>query len=289
MDEFRALKDSKAEESGLSEYKTTSRTSVLRSLTRLVIGGVLLGANELLDNLDKWETLAPATRPVDDITDDEAGEIITLPAQSETNVDLARYTLIGLVFDTQDRLQSGVRSLNKVANFMSGLASPIIKPFYGSRLAAPLRRRHDRLVLRGQQEVDRWIETGRTEDARSRSLAQNALYGSVDQSINYLTANDEIQELIQSQSVSLAGEVIEEVRERTVSADNFIEGVIRSMFRRPPRSELPEPPPEVKEQAVPFRQNSRSKSSANDSDLSSIRKQTRTLCWFFQPADCLRD
>jgi hypothetical protein len=117
-----------------------------------------------------------------------------------------------------------------------------------------LRRRYDGLVLRGQKEVDRWVETGRTEDARSRSLAQSALDGSVDQSITFLTENEGVQELIQSQGVSLASEVVEEVRERAVSADNFFEGVIRAMFRRQPRSALPDPPPEVKEQAVPFRQ-----------------------------------
>jgi hypothetical protein len=263
MDDHRPAnpEDAKSDEFRPIKHKRASRASVFRSLTRLVIGGVLLGVDELLDNLEEWETMAPNTDaqgPAEKSAPEAVGsppaEIITIPEESETSADLARYALIGLAFDAQDRLQSGVRSMNKAANILSRLATPIAKPFKNSRVTAPLRRRYDRLVLRGQQEVDRWVETGRTEDAHSRSLAQSAVNGSVDQSINFLTANEGVQELIQSQSVSLAGEVVEEVRERAVSADDFFEGVIRAMFRRPRRSELPEPPPEVKKQAVPFRQ-----------------------------------
>jgi dihydroneopterin aldolase len=76
-----------------------------------------------------------------------------------------------------------------------------------------------------------------------------ALTERVDKAIDYLTANEEVQELVQSQSAGLIDEVIEEARERTVSADNFLEAVVRSVLRRPPRWELPEPPQEVKQQA----------------------------------------
>jgi dihydroneopterin aldolase len=80
-------------------------------------------------------------------------------------------------------------------------------------------------------------------------VAGAALTERVDKAIDYLTANEEVQELVQSQSAGLIDEVIEEARERTVSADNFLEAVVRSVLRRPPRWELPEPPQEVKQQA----------------------------------------
>ena len=108
--------------------------------------------------------------------------------------------------------------------------------------------------MRGQREVDRWVEIGRTEDINSRDLTQTALSGTLDSSLSYMATNEDVQELIQSQSVSLAGEIIEEIRERTVSADNFLEAVYRTALRRPSRSELPEPPAVVKEQAIPSRQ-----------------------------------
>ena len=57
--------------------------------------------------------------------------------------------------------------------------------------------------------------------------------------------------MVQTQSIGLAEEVVEEVRERTVSADNFVEGVVRAVLRRPSRSELPYPPEELRLRAIP--------------------------------------
>jgi len=68
--------------------------------------------------------------------------------------------------------------------------------------------------------------------------------------INYLNENPEsVQDLLTGQSTGLATELVEEVRERTVSADNVFEMIARSILRRTPREELPEPPPEVQRRA----------------------------------------
>ena len=68
--------------------------------------------------------------------------------------------------------------------------------------------------------------------------------------INYLNENPEsVQDLLTGQSTGLATELMEEVRERTVSADNVFEMIARSILRRTPREELPEPPPEVQRRA----------------------------------------
>jgi len=50
--------------------------------------------------------------------------------------------------------------------------------------------------------------------------------------------------------VSFAEEIVEEVRERTVSADNLLEGFLRHILRRPPRIELPVPSEVVRSQVV---------------------------------------
>lgn len=96
----------------------------------------------------------------------------------------------------------------------------------------------------------RWVEVGRAEEARSRALARVAFDKTVDQYIEYLTTNPEVQELVQTQSTGLANEVIEEVRERTVSADSLLEGMARSFLRRLPRRALP-PPPTLRMIAAP--------------------------------------
>jgi hypothetical protein len=66
-----------------------------------------------------------------------------------------------------------------------------------------------------------------------------------------------VQDLVRGQSVGLAEEVANSVRRRTVSADDLLERIVRAVLRRPPRGDLPDPPPEVLEQAQPHRDESR--------------------------------
>lgn len=65
--------------------------------------------------------------------------------------------------------------------------------------------------------------------------------------ITYLNQHpQQVQTLIQGQSLSLTSEIVEQVRQRTVTGDSLVEVIARSLLRRPLRSELPGPPPEVK-------------------------------------------
>lgn len=229
-----------------------SSPSLIRSLARLAIGGILLSTDEFLRNLTEWETQANKSSP--EFGEPPSKDIVTIPVEDESTAEVVRYAVIGLAFDAQDRLQSGFKTLNKATRMVGDLARPFINPLSRSRIFKPIRRQYDELAMRGQREVDSWVERGRTEDVQSRTLTQTALSGAVDSSVSFMATNEDIQELVQSQGVSLAGEIIEEIRERTVSADNFLEAVYRTALRRPSRSELPEPPSEVKEQAMPSRQ-----------------------------------
>jgi hypothetical protein len=75
-------------------------------------------------------------------------------------------------------------------------------------------------------------------------------YGEIiDEFINRLSENPELQALITEQSLGVASEMRDEVRERTVTADNLMEGLVRRVLRRSPRAELPGPPPEVQKWA----------------------------------------
>ncbi|MDX1417183.1 MAG: hypothetical protein R3293_23455, partial [Candidatus Promineifilaceae bacterium] len=113
----------------------------------------------------------------------------------------------------------------------------------------PLQRRYDRIVRRGEQSLERWIATGRTNEPRSRELAKMTYAEIVDEFIDQLAENPELQELVTTQGIGLASQARDEVRERTVTADNLMEGLVRRILRRTPRSELPGPPPEVQKWA----------------------------------------
>jgi len=72
----------------------------------------------------------------------------------------------------------------------------------------------------------------------------------VDDVIDYLADKPEVQDLIAGQTTGLAGEVLSEVRERTVSGDSFLEGIVRAVLRKSPRAELPPPSIEIRQSAV---------------------------------------
>jgi len=243
--------------------------SMLHSLTRLVMGGLVNSYDGLRSRLDVWEThrdtlATEAARGKTGVPGPAADEVggrqppgspdLAVTPLTESERDRLRFALIGAIFTAQEQAGRGLRQAGRASRLVGNLAELLVGPVYNSRLLEPLRNQVDALAERGQQEVERWIDLGRYEDEAGRELARAAVSEQVDNAIEYLTANDEVQELVQSQSAGLVDEVIEEARERTVSADNFLESLVRSFLRRPQRWELPDPPAAIKNQAAAPRQ-----------------------------------
>lgn len=68
--------------------------------------------------------------------------------------------------------------------------------------------------------------------------------------IDYLNAHPTaVQTLVQGQSMNLANEVMNEVRERSVTADSLAELIARRLLGRKQRADLPPPPVEVQRRA----------------------------------------
>jgi hypothetical protein len=57
-----------------------------------------------------------------------------------------------------------------------------------------------------------------------------------------LAQKPEVRELLQQQSMSLAGEVVGEVRQRTASTDALLERLARAILRRSPHEAVVELP-----------------------------------------------
>jgi hypothetical protein len=248
-----------------NKVETTSGDS-LRSLTRLVIGGVEVGYDELVRLLRVWEqevsqlqSASPAGAASEIVSRDPsspgpAGSSPSGQNQKSGAVETLRFALIGLLFETQERARKSAANLGRIERWVGRLADPWLRTsgvIYHISVLSPARRRYEQLVSRGEAELARWVALGRVEDAHSRALAQVAFDKTVDEYIEYLTTNPEVQELVQQQSTGLANEVIEEVRERTVSIDNLLEGMTRSVLRRMPRAVLPAPPETLRMSASP--------------------------------------
>jgi hypothetical protein len=71
-----------------------------------------------------------------------------------------------------------------------------------------------------------------------------------DDYVQYLNAHPEsVQNLVAGQTIGLTTEIMNEVRERAVTADSVVEMVVRRVLGRKQREQLPPPPPEVQRRA----------------------------------------
>jgi hypothetical protein len=122
-------------------------------------------------------------------------------------------------------------------------------PIIGS-LSKSLGLQYDAMQKRGEDRLARWIAIGQREEARSRVLADQTANQIVDDFIDYLGDKPQVQELIAGQTTGLAGEVLDEVRQRTVSGDSFLEGIVRAVLRKAPRAELSPPSVEIRQSAI---------------------------------------
>jgi hypothetical protein len=223
----------------------------LRSLTRLLVGGLTLGAVGLRQKMQEWEQVTS-----NQIIDSQLSDPPPSPGESndpqpvkpyipETPALKTRYAAIGALFTLEESLKSGSQAVGRAGNNLARAASPLTDRLNSSPLVRPFSSRYEKLVARGEKEVNRWIALGRAEDRRSQEMAKVAFDDTNDMYLGYMATNPEVQDLITLQSTGMANEIVEEVRERTVSADMLLEALARSLLRRPPRSTLPPPPPEV--------------------------------------------
>lgn len=251
-------------------------TNPLRSLTRLLVGSTVMGIEALQRQLQVWEqtdnqqqqadvtlardTVIAAPMPVSASAEPVALQVVIEErAESTTSTpapgagDELRYALIGLLFDTQARIQSGMDTLERVDQALGRLVAPVVESLQTSSNFAPARDRFADLARRGEAEVQRLVELGRAEELHSRQLVKTAARVSVDTSLHQVATNPEIREMVQQHSTSLANEMVEEVRERAVSADTLVERIARSLLGRTPREQLPDPPAAVRIRAEHMR------------------------------------
>ena len=214
----------------------------LRSLTRLLVGGALVGWDELIARLETWDEGATfqAIDQDGDWYDPSAEDYARVgadyrpPYPQSSNVETLRFALIGLLFETQSRLVDGSQAAFRLTKRTTGpVLSPIMTWMGRSRLLRPARNRFNRLVDRGENEVNRWVERGRTEETRSRNLALTAAEETFGESMGTLASAPELQELIRKQSAGLTQDVVDEVRSRTVTADLILERAARGILGRP--------------------------------------------------------
>ena len=243
----------------MSRDQRPEKFSPLRSITRLFVGGILLGLDTLEGQLRDWDGRPESeeSTSVDGDTqarsqDDPLPD--TLPAPQvgkplQRSTSDMRYALIGVIFEGEESLEKGLSAAKQVGNIALRVTNPLFRPFQKLWKINPAKKSFDRLMERGHSEMDRLVDRGRDEEIQSRQMAQYAATSTVDQSILYMAENEAITELIQTQGVSLAEQILELIRAMSVSADYFFEGLVRYALKQKPRYLLPPPSQNVQEQA----------------------------------------
>lgn len=216
-----------------NEPSTDPEFDAYLAVVRLLIGGTIEGAAELVKRLETWESeLNAAGDPP------EPGEI-------HSSGDVARYMMVGMALSASDGLRRQVVRLAQASDLFWRFTGSATQPLVDNRLtgivAGPIDRAFDRLVTRGQKRVNEWVELGRAQEPGARRVARKTYEQVIDEFIGQLADNKELADLVQKKSVGLATEAVDEFRSRTVSADAMAENIVRRILRRPPRHELPGP------------------------------------------------
>lgn len=220
------------------------RPRTTRTLTRVSLGGAALGLDTLKEVLDEVE--AAEAEPESRTLDQVLVPVTEWEERFGESPDVAaRYLMIGMMSDARSRAGRALRFVDRLSNTVGKSIKAVFAPLYRSRPAGPVRHRFETAMGRGQSQVDHWMTLGRAEDRRNRALAQIAVNQVANDSMDELVDNRRIQvfiqEVVQAQSQGFAAETIQEVRERTVSSDDFIERPVRRLLRRQPRGAVPAP------------------------------------------------
>jgi hypothetical protein len=225
-------------------------SGALPTITRLLVGGALLGADVLQQRLETWdrELVSSSTKDKEGLTEPSsvASTATGQHEQPETLSEQTQYALLGLLFQSQTYLQKGGKTLDRAERAAWKLMTPVHKPLGTWRVFAPARKRYARMAARGEAEIDRWVHMGRIEAQRSRAFTESALDNTVDESIDFVVTSPQVRDVIKEATTSVGGEVGDTLRSRTVSSDTLVEGLARRLFRRSPR-EFPAEPPITRE------------------------------------------
>jgi len=217
----------------------SARFDTAAALLRLLVGGALVGMDELRIHLERWQEAAQASAQTVHQT------MQTMPPR--TTSDALRYTLVGMLFETETRMRRGFASMAARFSRFSRLSGETnlyyktLRPDVYQTPFDPVRVRLDEMRIRAMETVDRWADRGWAEEQQGRRMARQATVGVIDELLDYMAQNPEVRLLIEEQGMGMAETAVDEVRERTASADMWIERIAHNLLHRPVSGPLTKP------------------------------------------------
>ena len=216
------------------------------ALLRLLVGGALVGADELQDRLERWQ---------------EASYSVAQTTPLRAASDSLRYMFVGMLFETEMRMRRRFSMLRESLSYLADEANlfyTTLTPAMRQTPFEPIRMRLDELLFLTMATVDQWTDRGWIEEQRGRRMARLAATDVIDELLDYMARNPEVRKLIEQQGLDMAESAVDEVRGRTASADQWMERLARSLLHRPVNDKPAKPasssailPPATAAQASP--------------------------------------
>jgi len=209
----------------------------LRATLRLVVGSALSGSDAYIQRLRRVQAAQEPVKPQAIVVD-----------ENEAFREQFKYLLLGILFETPDTIQQSLMTAEEVSSKVYGLFSKILSPFTNSWIFSPVKNRYDYAAERGEKVIDRLIMKGRLEEQNSRLILQQKVIDDVvNEFLEYLILKTNVQELIQEEGVSVAGDVIGQFQEQSAAVDSILEQKLKSIFHKRVSSKSVKPPSNLAE------------------------------------------
>lgn len=258
-------------------------SATYESIVRLLVGALLVGSDELLKRARAWELTHPPSAEKEKTTPSETDlvllrhlivgslflgpSLISRPLLSFAETTDRAFNLAGSLLGPfmripilrpahglwesyQDRIGAIIKMLiakgKQEGPYSKAMAQELL-PDLISDAAIATSQRVDGIQEVVRDQVSKYLTYAMENPDELEALVQ--LIG--DHYLQYLKEEnpEALQEIVQGQSLSLASEITDELRARTVTADTVVEMFMRSILRRPARQDLPLPPEEIMQQA----------------------------------------
>jgi hypothetical protein len=221
-----------AEEINIELIQNSQQVSDLKAALRLAVGSTLTGTDVFTNRLRRMraaqETVTSKTIKID---------------ENETSQDQLRYLLLGILFEVPDVIERRLKAIDHSSSKVFGFFSKLISPFTDSWIFSPVKHQYDHSVARGEKVIDRMIMKGRIEEQNSRQmLQQKAIDDLINEVAEYLVLKIKVQEIIEREGTTMAGDVIGEFQEESADVDSILEGKLKSIFRKSSPIEPGTPP-----------------------------------------------
>lgn len=192
------------------------------SLLRLVIGGLLEGADELRVRMRDWEDLSRAT-------------IYASRLASKPQPPALRHTLVGMAFEAESRMRRSVTRavgrMTRAADDADHLYTRVTRSMRGTPLD-PVGARLDRARWRVRTLMDSWTERGIEEEQLGRRMAERAAASMIDELLDYMARDPALRQLMEHESMGIVEDAAQDVRQHVVATDLWLERFARQLLHR---------------------------------------------------------